>query len=206
MTKSVAFVGAGPTTLYALHALLSQGVVSARVTVFEARETAGCGSPYSPDWNDPAMLSNIASIEIPPLQETLADWLSARTPAELAELDVDGASLDERTFVPRVALGRYFESQFATLVQQARAKGVDINVRTGCRVIDAANRRDGIELTFTSPPSRKIARAVFDHVVLATGHQWPSRPDAQPGYFLSPWPHPTSRMFRRHASAFGGRR
>ncbi|MGK2257500.1 MAG: putative NAD(P)/FAD-binding protein YdhS, partial [Brevundimonas sp.] len=71
MTKSVAFVGAGPTTLYALHALLSQGTVSARVTVFEARETAGCGSPYSPDWNDAAMLSNIASIEIPKLQDTL---------------------------------------------------------------------------------------------------------------------------------------
>lgn len=188
MTKSVAFVGAGPTTLYALHALLSESVVSAQVTVFEARETAGCGSPYSPDWNDPAMLSNIASIEIPPLQETLADWLSTRTPAELAELDVDGASLDDRTFVPRVALGRYFESQFATLVQQARAKGVDIDVRTGCRVIDAANRKEGIELTFTSPPSRRVAKAVFDHVVLATGHQWPSRPDAQPGYFLSPWP------------------
>lgn len=188
MTKSVAFVGAGPTTLYALHALLSQGTVSARVTVFEARETAGCGSPYSPDWNDAAMLSNIASIEIPKLQDTLADWLSARTPAELAELDVDGASLDERTFVPRVALGRYFENQFAALVQQARAMGVVIDVRTGCRVIDAANRKDGIELTYTSPPSRKVAKAVFDHVVLATGHQWPSRPDAQPGYFLSPWP------------------
>lgn len=188
MTKSVAFVGAGPTTLYALHALLSRGVVSAQITVFEASQTAGCGSPYSSDWNDRAMLSNIASIEIPPLRDTLADWLAKRTNAELEALDVDPTSLDERTFVPRIVLGRYFETQFAIMVDQARAAGVSIEVRTGCRVIDAANRNEGVELTFMSPPSQRVTRAVFDHVVLATGHQWPSRQQTQPGYLLSPWP------------------
>lgn len=30
--------------------------------------------------------------------------------------------------------------------------------------------------------------AVFDQVVLATGHQWPKEPEVRPGYFLSPWP------------------
>ena len=188
MTTSIAFVGAGPTTLYALHALLAEGAGSARITVFEASKVAGCGSPYSPDWNDRAMLSNIASIEIPPLYETLADWLGARTSAELDALDIDRASLDERTFVPRIALGQYFESQFAIMVERARAAGVMIDVKTGCRVVDAANRKAGVELSFMSPPSRRTTKAVFDHVVLATGHQWPSRQHAQPGYFLSPWP------------------
>lgn len=188
MTKSVAFVGAGPTTLYALHALLSRGAGAAQITVFEASQTAGCGSPYSSDWNDRAMLSNIASIEIPPLRDTLADWLATRTTPELEAMDVDRASLDERTFVPRIALGRYFESQFALMVDQARAAGVNIEVRTGCRVIDAANRNEGLELTFMSPPSQRVTKAVFDHVVLATGHQWPSRQQTQPGYLLSPWP------------------
>lgn len=188
MTPSIAFVGAGPTTLYALHALLSQGAVAARITVIEARSSAGAGSPYSAEWNDRAMLSNIASVEIPPVTETLAEWLASRTRSELQALDVDAASLDERSFVPRLALGRYFEDQFAAIVKRARADGVAIEVMTDCRVVDAANRRDGIELTFVSPPSLRATKAVFDHVVLATGHQWPTRQQRRPGYFLSPWP------------------
>jgi uncharacterized NAD(P)/FAD-binding protein YdhS len=188
MTPSIAFVGAGPTTLYALHALLSEGACAARITVFETRATAGSGSPYSPDWNDRAMLSNIASVEIPPVIETLADWLAARSDVELDAMDVDRAELDDRTFVPRIALGRYFESQFSTMIKQAQAAGVAIEVKTGCRVVDAANQPQGVELTFVSPPSDGTTSAVFDHVVLATGHQWPSRQQVRPGYFLSPWP------------------
>ncbi|MFZ4165475.1 FAD/NAD(P)-binding protein [Brevundimonas sp. NPDC058933] len=188
MTPSIAFVGAGPTTLYALHALLSEGACAARITVFEARATAGSGSPYSPDWNDRAMLSNIASVEIPPVIDTLADWLAARSDAELDALDINRALLDERTFVPRITLGRYFQNQFATMIGQAKAAGVAIEIRTGCQIVDAANRREGVELTVASPPSSRTTKAVFDHVVLATGHQWPSRQQARPGYFLSPWP------------------
>ena len=188
MTASIAFVGAGPTTLYALHALLSQGDLPARITVIEARGAAGSGSPYSAEWNDRAMLSNIASVEIPPVTQTLAEWLAARTSAELHALDVDPAALDERSFVPRLALGRYFEEQFRALVERARAAGVSIQVMTDCRVVDAANTPDGIELTSVSPPSLRASKAVFDHVVLATGHQWPSRQQSRPGYYLSPWP------------------
>lgn len=188
MTASIAFVGAGPTTLYALHALLSQGDLPARITVIEARGAAGSGSPYSAEWNDRAMLSNIASVEIPPVTQTLAEWLAARTSAELHALDVDPAALDERSFVPRLALGRYFEDQFRALVERARAAGVSIQVMTDCRVVDAANTPDGIELTSVSPPSLRASKAIFDHVVLATGHQWPSRQKGRPGYYLSPWP------------------
>lgn len=201
MTPSIAFVGAGPTTLYALHAFLSQGSVAARITVFETRPVAGSGSPYSPEWNDRAMLSNIASLEIPPLTDTLADWLGARSDAELEALDIDRATLDDRAFVPRIALGRYFESQFATMIAQARAAGVVIEVKTGCRVVDASNTSDGVELTFAFPLSRRTTKAIFDHVVLATGHQWPSRQQVRPGYFLSPWP--ASSLATLPATAIG---
>lgn len=134
------------------------------------------------------MLSNIASVEIPPVIDTLADWLAARSGAELDALDINRALLDERTFVPRITLGRYFENQFAAMVAQAQAAGVAIEVRTGCQIVDAANRREGVELTVASPLSSRTTKAVFDHVVLATGHQWPSRQQVRPGYFLSPWP------------------
>lgn len=185
---SIAFVGAGPTTLYALNALLANGASGVRITVFEAQETAGLGSPYSPGWNDPAMLSNIASVEIPPVTETLLDWLQARSGPEQRAMGVDLSGLHDRTFLPRVVLGRYFESQFAVLVERLRAAGNDVEVRTRCRVVDAVNRPEGLELTVMPASQREVARPVFDHVVLATGHQWPSQQEVRPGYFQSPWP------------------
>lgn len=188
MTPSIAFVGAGPTTLYALDALLAHGGDGARITVFEAQDAAGLGSPYRPGWNDPAMLSNIASVEIPPVGETLLDWLRARPASELRTLGVDLDRTDDRTFVPRVVLGRYFEDRFRALVDRARARGVAVEVRTRCRVVDVVHRPNGMEVVFAAPSGRGTARALFDHVVLATGHQWPSRQEARPGYFLSPWP------------------
>lgn len=187
MVASIAFVGAGPTTLYALSALVRRSPVGCRITVFEEGAVAGPGAPYRPGWNDPAMLSNIASIEIPPLSETLLDWLERQGAAERSAMGVPASGLGERTFVPRLAIGRYFCDQFEALVRRARAGGLDIDVRTECRVVDARNLPQGLELT-VSPRDAEVRAEVFDHVVLATGHQWPSRQEVRPGYFLSPWP------------------
>lgn len=185
--KSIAFVGAGPTTLYTLQALLEGPPPRARITVFEAGPEAGVGSPYRPGGADAAMLSNIASAEIPPVTDTLLEWLHERSWSELASLGVDSAGLDDRTFVPRVALGRYFSDQFSRLVDRARASGVGIEVLVNSPVVDAANREEGVALSWRGKGG-KVEMEIFDHVVLATGHQWPSRQEACPGYFTSPWP------------------
>lgn len=188
MTRTIAFVGAGPTTLYTLNALFEQGVRGADITVYEAQASAGLGSPYRPGWNDPAMLSNIASIEIPPVNETLLAWLKGQDPQALEAMGIDLAEANERAFVPRVVLGRYFETQFETLVERIRAAGNRIEIRTGVRVQDAANTGQGMLLTLTPAQGGPASQALFDHVVLATGHQWPSQQEVRPGYFLSPWP------------------
>ena len=187
MTASIAFVGAGPTTLYTLNALLAHGGGDFAVTVFEAQETAGLGAPYRPGWNDPAMLSNIASVEIPPVGETLLDWLRGRTASEMQALGLNADDVHERTFVPRVVLGAYFQARFEALIRDARDRGVRIDVRTRTRVVDAENLADGLRLTFAAPDGT-VRSEVYDHVVLATGHQWPSQQEVRPGYFMSPWP------------------
>lgn len=184
---SVAFVGAGPTTLYTLSALLRQPLADARITVFETQATAGVGSPYRPGWNDAAMLANIASAEIPPIVEPLLDWLMSQTDEALEAIGVTPGELNDRTFVPRVVLGCYFQSQFERLVDTARKAGVAIDVRCGCRVDDAVNQVQGIDLIWHDEASRTFTEQ-FDHVVLATGHQWPSRQQVRRGYFASPWP------------------
>jgi uncharacterized NAD(P)/FAD-binding protein YdhS len=187
MTPRIAFVGAGPTTLYTLHTLLAHDPPPFRLAVYEAQARAGRGTPYRPGWNDPAMLANIASIEIPPLVETLCDWLRRQPPERLAELGVDPGAIGERTFYPRIALGEYFRDQFDAVVDMARASGIDIELRTRCRVEDVVSAPGAMILRLRTP-SGECTDEAFDHVVLATGHQWPGEPEVRPGYFLSPWP------------------
>ena len=183
----IAFVGAGPTSLYTLHALLSHELPPFALTIYEAQASIGRGTPYRPGWNDPAMLANIASIEMPPLVETLCDWLARQAPDRLAALGVDASAFDERTFYPRVALGEYFHDQFQALVGAARARGIAVEVRTRCRVIDAAALAETMMLKVRTQAGKETNEH-FDRVVLATGHQWPAAPEVHPGYFLSPWP------------------
>lgn len=187
MTSKIAFVGAGPTTIYTLNALLGQVSLPFSLTIFEEQATAGRGTPYRPGWNDPAMLSNIASIEIPPLEEPLIEWLRRQSASRLIALGVDPDEIGDRTFYPRLALGDYFYDQFQALIERAGRQGVAVDVRTRCRVVDAVSEAAGMTLSVRSRSGAQSDER-FDHVVLATGHQWPADPQIRPGYFLSPWP------------------
>lgn len=185
--RKVAFVGGGPTMIYTLHALINAIRQPVSVTIYEEQSSLGRGTPYRPGWNDPAMLSNIASIEIPPIEQTLVAWLREQPESILTGLDIDPEKIGERTFHPRLVLGEYFHSQTAKLLERAKSKGVEIQIQTRCRVIDVQNQDAGICIT-AAPIRGDVTTALFDHVVLATGHQWPASPEARPGYFLSPWP------------------
>jgi uncharacterized NAD(P)/FAD-binding protein YdhS len=185
--KTVAFVGGGPTAIYTLHALISEAKQPFALTIFEEQAGLGRGTPYRPGWNDPAMLSNIASIEIPPIEQTLVDWLLAQPASVLDALGVEREKIGERTFYPRLVLGEYFYSQCDALLTRAREKGIAIIVRTRCRVTDAVSEVGGMTLT-VRPRKGETFNERFDHVVMATGHQWPASPEVRPGYFLCPWP------------------
>jgi hypothetical protein len=134
-----------------------------------------------------SLVSDIASIEIPPLEETLIDWLRAQPDKRLIALGVDPDDIGERTFYPRLALGDYLQDQFQALLKRAERQGVDVTIRTRCRVLDAVSTPDGMVLKFR-PRHGAVFEQSFDHVVRATGHQWPAEPEVRPGYFLSPWP------------------
>lgn len=187
MPPTIAFVGAGPTTIYTLCAFLNATDCAAQITIFEGQPRAGLGTPYRPGWNDPAMLSNIASIEIPEIEETLIAWLGRQPRARLVRLGIDPDAIDEHTFYPRLTLGEYFLDQFTTLITRAREAGVEVEIATSSRVTDIAAESAGLRL-FVEPASGAAYDRLFDKVVLATGHQWPEEPEVRPGYFLSPWP------------------
>jgi uncharacterized NAD(P)/FAD-binding protein YdhS len=200
MSYRLALVGAGPTAIYCVQALLACPRTPASITIYERQRRAGQGTPYSANWADPIMLANIASIEIPPLPERLVDWLRSQTDARLALWGITREDIHDREFYPRLVLGEYLAAQFSALVNEARSMGIPVEVRTQCSVSDV--RIDGDHLNLTVQDSSKSeTTARFDYVILATGHQWPVDPEIRPGYFTSPWP--ASALARIHNCPVG---
>lgn len=175
---SVAIVGTGPTGLYTF-AALARSSTPFRITLYEKTDTIGVGTPYSLETATKAMLANIASIEIPPLQMGYLDWMQAQPDVVLQRYGLDRADLDERLFTPRLMLGSYFNDQFHALIEAARAAGHEVTVHTSAEVTDILATEDGL---------RVIAgdSALFDRVILASGHSFDD--DVQNGrYFPNPW-------------------
>jgi uncharacterized NAD(P)/FAD-binding protein YdhS len=186
MSPRIAIIGSGPTGLYTLNGLLDCELPLS-ITIYEAEDEPGKGTPYHPDINDPAMLSNIPSIEIPPLTETLVDWLARQDDAELQRLSILREAIDAREFYPRVVLGEYMRDQFLRLLTIGESHGHQIEVLDRHRVVDIALQPDDIRLSVTGRDGGRFD-AVFDHVVMATCHNWPDTTEIRPGYFISPWP------------------
>jgi len=186
MTAKIAIIGSGPTGIYTLKGLVN-AEVPLSITIFELEPEAGKGTPYYPGINDRAMLANIFSIELPAICETLVDWLRRQPEAELQRLNVRRADIKEREFYPRIVLGEFLQSQFQQLVELGLARGHTIEVKPSHRVVDIRLNAADIDLTVNLPDGKR-KDYVFDHVVMATGHNWPETTEIKPGYFMSPWP------------------
>jgi uncharacterized NAD(P)/FAD-binding protein YdhS len=183
---NIAIIGSGPTGIYTLKGLMESDTPLS-VTVYEANADPGKGTPYHPRANDRAMLANIASIELPPVCESLTQWLRRKTPAELAMIGIQAETIGEREFYPRVVLGEYFQAQLAALLVKAVARGHVVDVKGNHRVSDVKLRERDISVEVISS-DRSTTSHVFDHVVMATGHDWPEKTETKPGFFISPWP------------------
>lgn len=197
MRKSIAIIGSGPTGIYTLKGLIT-AAQPLWVTIFEIEAEAGKGTPYHPHVNDQSMLANIASYELPPVCETLVGWLNRQSDEHLYSLNLSRDRIDERRFYPRVVLGAYFHNQFQTLVERGRAAGHAIEVKPLHRVVDIVLRREDIQLSARTEDGT-IKEYAFDHVVMATGHNWPEVTETKPGYFVSPWPAPVLKKIEAGA-------
>ncbi|MET0747074.1 MAG: FAD/NAD(P)-binding protein [Rhizobium sp.] len=186
MTVRIAIIGSGPTGIYTLKGLVGS-TIPLHITIIEAESDPGMGTPYHPDINDRAMLSNIASIELPAICETLVEWLRRQPDSELQRLGIPRQAIREREFYPRVVLGEFLQAQFLQLVRHGQQHGHVVDIKARTRVVDIALQENDIHLTLQMP-DQSIAHTAHDHVVMATGHNWPENIEVKPGYFLSPWP------------------
>ena len=207
----IALIGSGPSGVYCFARLLAHPRPLS-ITIYEAGPTAGVGAPYSPALNHKLMLANIASIELPPVVDTLEEWLRGLPDASLQAMEIDRATIHARAFFPRVTLGAYYAAQFEQLVAQARAAGHTVLVKVGRRVLDVAARGDDVQVSYrvsyraTSSPRHALAPVdteTFAYAVVATGHQAPQRrPHATPGVALQS-PYPATRAFPENGGALG---
>ncbi len=182
----VAIIGSGPTGIYTLAGLISSATPLS-ITIFEETPDPGKGTPYHPAVNDRAMLANIASIEIPRIEQTLVEWLSSRGDPELQELGIERSGIGEREFYPRIVLGEFLAAQFWALVNRGLSRGHSIDVKASHRILDIKLGTNDISLVFKRHGGQDATMS-FDHVVMATGHDWPENTETSPGYFVSPWP------------------
>ncbi|AWI86449.1 hypothetical protein CEW88_22050 (plasmid) [Alloyangia pacifica] len=185
-THRVAIVGAGPTAVYTLAALLREAPSRLHVDIFEKGPAAGPGMPYNAEMNAPSMLSNIASRELPPVAVSLNDWLRGLDRSDLARLALREEDIGEDAFYPRLALGAYFTAQMAELVARGRRGGHLIELHLHHTVEDIRPRLTGIEVTWHSPAG--MAKAEYSDVVLATGHRWPDTVSDGGVQLQSAWP------------------
>ena len=185
MQRNIAIIGSGPTAIYAATHLLAQ-TEPVYITIYESQNEVGKGTPYHPKWNSESMLANIASIEIPPVNETLEAWLKRQTDERLARMGIERKEINERAFFPRVALGEYFHAQLNALVEKVIIMGHTLTLRPCNHVVDVQCFESGIAVI--SRNEGGIEQRIFTHVIMATGHNLPMKTEIRPGYFISPWP------------------
>jgi uncharacterized NAD(P)/FAD-binding protein YdhS len=168
---TIAIIGSGPSAIYALQALLNSPR-ALDITMFEAGDTAGFGTPYDPRWNSVEMLANIASVEIPPIGITLVDYLAQCGDAALDAVGVSRDALGDRDFFPRVALGAYYRDRLSALVSQAGENGHTVTVLTQHRVVDAIPLGDSVNIRYVDGSTSPLS-VTADKVIVATGHVVP---------------------------------
>ncbi len=186
---NLAVIGTGASTIYLL-AHIERNAESLRayidsITLFEKSGIAGCGMPYSPETTDRFNMSNISSEEIPPLPETLYDWLASQDGEQLRNWRIDPDDLDESEVYPRLPLGRYLHTQFKSIITSLVEKGIPVSVKTNREIIDIAEDTARHRIILTDGVEKRLP---FHSVIIATGHQWSEEDRPENGYFGSPWP------------------
>jgi uncharacterized NAD(P)/FAD-binding protein YdhS len=170
----IGIIGTGPTALYTLRAMLRRSE-PLDIVLFEAGRVAGPGIPFHKHFNAPHALANIASIELPPLEETLSAWACRQPRQRLEGWGIAGEAADERAFFPRVVLGAYFADQFAVMLRRVPPQH-RVTLRRRTRVTDVIARPDGTVLCWRSGGQSGEERV--DRLVVATGYQAPRRKSA----------------------------
>ncbi|MBC8087294.1 MAG: FAD/NAD(P)-binding protein [Phycisphaerae bacterium] len=187
--RSLAIVGVGPTAIYLLQQLEREVnrflPALTDIYLFEERDRLGVGMPYARCTTDEYNLCNISSSEIPPLHESLVDWLRSLTDEELAAQGIARQDIDADETYRRTTLGDYFHNQYSAIANTLRARGLTIHEYNNSPIADIIDNpaRRSVEIRCSNNE-----RFIVDRAVISTGHSFPEADEPEHGYYASPWP------------------
>ncbi|MES2597299.1 MAG: FAD/NAD(P)-binding protein [Verrucomicrobiota bacterium] len=185
----LAIIGSGASAIYLLKHLLDHApLLKSRlraISIFEQSGITGMGMPYNPLTTDRYNMANISSEELPDLTITFADWLRALPASELRDLDLEGVEISDGAIYSRLALGRYLNAQYETLLTRLRQTGIEIHEHADCRITDVQDQPQQQRVLLTTETG---SEHLYDQLVIATGHHWTEKDDPASGHYASPWP------------------
>lgn len=182
---SIAAIGGGPAALFLLQALTKQPAIHFELTIFEKGDRLGAGMPYSNAGARTEHLANVSSNELPPLPQSVEEWLGANEHHTSLHENFQAHFSDYRV-LPRLVLGDYLSDQFTLLINIANANGNYVEVKFNSLVVDLIDDKKTKHVTVQTEAGMD---QTFDHVVICTGHQWPKIHEGSiSGYFDSPYP------------------
>ena len=142
--------------------------------------------PYREDMNADYMLCNAFSREIPNITRSLIDWLNELPEYELNEWELSSHELSARAFYPRLLIGEFLADEFSKLVKMFEKRGHTISIKVNQKVVDIAVTDSGRILVSSNT---QIYHNAFDHIIIASGHSWPTHPKIGNAELVSPWPY-----------------
>lgn len=184
--KRIAILGGGPSGLFLFKRFVDLGMTNIEIEIFEKKDTLGAGMPYSKDGANDEHITNVSGNEIPELVTSISDWIKTISKDTVGRFHIDPLRFNEYKVLPRLLFGQYLNAQFTMLLKQAKDIGISSKVHFNSQVTDVIDhpQKNYIEIIVNEHD-----RYQFDHVVICTGHNWPTKYEGKiEGYFDSPYP------------------
>ncbi|MET0637485.1 MAG: FAD/NAD(P)-binding protein [Chitinophagaceae bacterium] len=181
----IGLIGGGPSALFIYKTLLDSGKSGFTIDIFERKEKPGPGMPYSPEGAGREHITNVSGNEIPQLVTGTMEWMKTLPAEKLAEHGIDLNTFSDYQVFPRLLFGEYLQRQFELLLERGRKLKITTNLHTATTVIDIVDEpASGTVCVVTDK-----GKHVFDHVIICSGHNWPTKKEGTiPGYYDSPYP------------------
>ena len=185
----LAIIGSGASSIYLLKHIWDEVEVLKKeiqqISIFEKSAITGMGMPYNPATTDRYNMSNISSEELPALVVSFGDWLRDQDPFMLQSLGIETDAISDSEVYPRLALGRYLNSQYQAITAKLVESGIQIREFPDCEIVDIQDMPDSDRVKLITAHGNEFD---FSKVVIATGHHWAESDQPEQGYYTSPWP------------------